>query len=153
MESDHLKRLHRNIEVLKSILTDKEVKKLDFDLLQRVIMRLNSFDCNECGRYLQEIDEHTKMLIEKGNPVDKSDFKEYHKKISGIISHLEKEHKLVREGYYMSVYMSIGMSIGLVFGLAVFENNIALGLPIGMSIGIAIGSGLDADAKKKGRII
>lgn len=153
MEGDQLKRLHRNIEVLKGMLTEKEVKKLDFDLLQRIIIRLNSFDCNECKEYLQEIDEHTKMLIEKGKPVDKSDFEGYQKKISDSISHLQKEHKLVREGYYMSVYMPLGMSVGLVFGLAIFENNIALGLPMGMCIGIAIGSGLDADAKKKGRTI
>ncbi|WP_154651045.1 glycine zipper family protein [Robertmurraya massiliosenegalensis] len=38
------------------------------------------------------------------------------------------------------------------FGLTIFDN-IALGIPIGMCLGLAIGTGLDSDAKKKGKTI
>ncbi|WP_234028562.1 hypothetical protein [Lentibacillus sp. Marseille-P4043] len=70
------------------------------------------------------------------------------------MSNLQKKHKLVEEGYYLGIFMSLGLSLGVVFGLTVLDIGL-LGLPIGvgMCIGLAIGSGMDADAKKRGKTI
>ena len=143
--------LMTNLEELKGNLGEKLGKQLNLALLERVVKRLQSFspECEQCEQHLEGLSVHIENLKSKHGQIEKSDLKEHQRKVNIIISHLQKEHKLVTEGYYMGVYMSLGMSIGLVFGLTIFEN-IALGLPIGMIMGIAIGVGLDADAKKKG---
>lgn len=140
------------IEKFREKIDEKQAKSLEFDLLKRIVIRLQLFDCNECNRYLAIIEEYINYLNENNDLLDKQKLKEYKKEIEVIKAHLQKEHGLYLEGTFIAVYMSIGMSIGLVFGLTIFDN-LALGLPIGLSIGIAIGAGIDADLKKKGKVI
>jgi hypothetical protein len=61
-------------------------------------------------------------------------FKQQRQLITYIISHLQKEHKLIAEGYYLAIFMSIGLSMGVAFGLTIFDN-IGLGIPIGIVSG------------------
>lgn len=152
MDNKNYNQIIEKIDSLTNEIDDKQAKTLDLDLLKRITIRLQSFDCAECANYLPEIGEYVNYLYENKNVLEKQRLKEYGEIIGKIETHLQNEHGLVSEGYYMSVYMSIGMSIGLVFGLTIFDN-LALGLPIGMAIGIAIGSGIDADNKKKGKTI
>lgn len=137
------------IEKFREKIDEKQAKLLELDLLKRIVIRLQSFDCNECNRYLSIIEEYINYLNDN---IDKQKLKEYKKEIEVIKAHLQKEHGLYLEGTFTAVYMSIGMSIGLVFGLTIFDN-LALGLPIGLSIGIAIGAGIDTDLNKKGKVI
>lgn len=145
-------KLLKTLDRLMLELDDKQVKSLELDMLKRIAIRLQSFECSECEDNLPRLGEYVRYLDENRDSLDKKELKEYRKNIELIKAHLQKEHGLVPEGYYMSIYMSLGMSIGLVFGMLVFDN-LALGLPIGMSTGLAIGAGIDADYKKKGKTI
>ncbi|WP_407270348.1 hypothetical protein [Radiobacillus sp. PE A8.2] len=132
-------------------VNDQTAKKLGLDQCERIITRLDHFsvECHHCQQYLNELESHIKQLKDNTAP-NKADVKVHTQKIAGIIAHLQKQHKIVTEGYYLGIYMSLGTSLGLVFGLLLFPDNFALGLPIGIGTGVAIGAGLDADAKKKG---
>lgn len=154
MENDLYIELLKELEELKVSVDIQTAKKLNLDLLERIIKRLGEFspECDECSQSLNELEEYIKQLKDKQGGLDKNDLKQNSIKLNSITAHLQKQHKLVTEGCYLSIFMCLGMSIGLVFGLTIFDN-IALGLPIGMGIGVAIGSGMDADAKKKGMVI
>src|SRR5690606_1667397 len=103
---------------------------------------------------LHELQLIITALQQSEQPLESSAAKDLSSKLNEIKSYLQKQHKLIPEGFYMSVYMPLGTSLGLVFGLALFDfDNIALGLPIGLCLGIAVGTSLDADAKKKGKSI
>lgn len=154
MENNLPEKLLKEIEELKTSTDIQIAKKLDLDLFERILKRLGAFssECEECSQMLNELEEHINQLKARQGQLDKNDFNQNRSKLNSIISHLQKHHKLITEGYYVGIYMSLGMSIGLVLGLTVFDN-IALGMPIGMCIGLAIGSGMDADARKKGMTI
>ena len=137
---------------LRSELNQKQIKRLKLDLLKRIIERLDDYDetCDICKEHLETIDDmisHDRVfkIFETGS------FKEYDSQINNIIKHLEKQHKLIPNGYYMNQYMVLGMIFGTALG-TVF-NNIGLGISLGMCIGIVLGSSLDANAKKKGNVI
>lgn len=151
MEHKEFERTLERTKALNGKMDDKLVKSLELDLLERIIGRLHSFDCAACTEFLSELNTHIAYFEQHDDP-EKQQVKEYRKTIADIKAHLQKEHNLVLEGFYMSIFMSVGMSIGLTLGLTLFDN-LALGLPIGMSIGLAVGVGLDADMKKKGRTI
>jgi len=75
----------------------------------------------------------------------------YLKQISVIVKHLQKQHKLVTEGYYMGIGLAIGAAIGVALGAAL--GNPGIGPGIGVALGVAIGGYLDRKAKKEGRVI
>ncbi|MFC1991287.1 hypothetical protein ACFLVC_00925 [Chloroflexota bacterium] len=141
------------INLLKDTISEKEYKKYKLNLLLCVAQRIAEFspECGQCQIYQQDISTLTQ---EVGNliQVDDKDRRKAHlKTINGIVKHLQKQHKLVTEGYYMGVGMSMGSGIGVALGVAV--DSIGSGIPIGIGIGVAIGAALDAKAKKEGRII
>ncbi|OAS82751.1 MULTISPECIES: hypothetical protein [Metabacillus] len=140
------------IKELRNGVSKQIVTKLDLNKCERVIENLTSLSvgCEECQNHLLELKNHFEHLKTNVDQIEETDFKQHKQLINQIVSHPQKKHKLVPEGYYLGIYMSVGMSLGVVFGLTIFEN-IALGLPIGMCMGIAIGASLDADAKKKGK--
>jgi hypothetical protein len=146
--------LIQNLENLTVEIGDKNSRRLNISQLIRVIKRLDSFseDCEECMKNLLEISTLVKELMDQHGQLEKQELKEHHSKVNNSISHLQKKHKLVAEGTYLSIYMSIGMSLGLVFGMLIYDN-LSMGLSLGMGIGVAIGAGLDANAKKKGLTI
>jgi hypothetical protein len=119
-----------------------------------VIKRLGTFEhhCKECEKYLLELNAHLEKLKSKQGQFEKIDLKEHQGLVNKVISHLQREHKLVREAYYVGIFMLFGSSIGLAFGMLLFDN-LALGLPIGVGVGVAIGAALDADARKKNLVI
>ena len=152
MDSKDFNEILANIQLLRNEVDEKLAERLKLDLLERIYKRLYSFDCNECNKYLNELDDQVRELRNKRGLLDKEELKQHTKKIEAMKLHLQKDHKLVPEGHYTSIYISIGVSLGLIFGLTLFHN-LALGLPIGMAVGVGVGSGLDADAKKKGKVI
>lgn len=114
----------------------------------------------------KDLSEEIVLLINQGidqiNSISESE-KELKKMIgktqSGILSQVEKAHKIVVKNYYRNTWMSLGMAafglpLGVVFGTSL--GNMAflgIGLPIGMAIGIAVGSGMDIKASEEGRQI
>lgn len=154
MGNSESEKLLKDFEELKAAMDVKTAKSFNMELLERIIKRVDSFapECQECSKALKELEEHINRLKGKQGSYDKNDFKENSIKMNNIISHLQKQHKLITEGSYLGIYMCFGISIGLLFGLALFHN-LALGMPIGMCLGMALGSALDADAKKKGMTI
>ncbi|MCM3439448.1 hypothetical protein [Metabacillus halosaccharovorans] len=151
---DHLDQIKATIMELRNIDNKKITGKLDLNKCERVAKKMDSLseNCQECEQQLLELKNHLIQLKLNIDNLDKQALKQHHLLIQKSYNHLQKKHKLLPEGYYMSIYMSIGMSLGVVFGLTIFDN-IALGIPIGMCLGIAIGTGLDADVKKKGKTI
>lgn len=154
MENERVERLLKTIEEIRLSVDEKTTAKLELDKCIRIVKRLGSFssDCEECQKHLNEFDNQLTEILERKDEPTKDDFKEHYTMKEKITSHIQKQHKLIPDGYYMGIYMSLGISIGLLFGLLVFEN-IAIGLPFGMVIGMVIGMGLDKDAKKKGKTI
>jgi uncharacterized membrane protein YccC len=142
------------LEQLKNELSEKNAKRLNINFLERLIKRLESFsdNCMECKEYLEALDTHINDLRDKQNQLDAQDMKEHRQMVALISSHLEKDHKLLTEGYYTGIYMSMGTCFGLLFGLVIFDD-MALWLSIGLCLGLVIGSVKDADAKKKGLTI
>ncbi len=154
MDKTILEKLLNDLAQFKQGLGDKNVKQFQIELLEHAIKRLGSYsgDCQECAKHLVELISHFEKLKNKSGQFEKMDLKEHRTLVNSAIAHLQKEHKLVTPGYYMTLYMSMGMSIGLIFGLLLFDN-IALGLSIGMLFGLVIGMAVDGDAKKKGLTI
>ncbi|WP_226376967.1 hypothetical protein [Oceanobacillus halotolerans] len=151
MEGQRVDKLNSTLEEIKSTVGEQDSKKMELDKCKRIIQKLSSFstDCEECYRHFIDLEAHIEHLMDKKDSLVEDDFKHHKQKIGDIRSHLQKQHKLVPSGYYMSIYMSLGISLGVVLGLLIFDN-IGLGLPFGISIGLAIGVGVDEDAKKKG---
>ncbi|WP_257391520.1 hypothetical protein [Cytobacillus gottheilii] len=149
-------KIQSDIEELKNRVGEKNAAKLELDKCMRIIKRLEEFsaNCEECHQYVNDLESHFIKLLNqtKTEELTQQDIKLHRKITANITSHLINKHKLVTSGYYMSVYLSLGLSLGMVFGLLLFDN-MPLGLPIGMGIGVAIGSGLDTDAKKKGKVL
>lgn len=149
MENDQI--LQR-IDGLFSQIEGQQAKRLKLDLLKRIIIRLLSFECSGCTDHLSEMERCIDYLEINKKIVDKQKLREYRNLVEAIKTHLQKEHGLVPEGYYLSIYLSIGISVGMILGLAIFDN-LAFGLPIGLSVGLAVGSGIDAMYAKKGMTI
>lgn len=153
MLENHVDEIITIIRNLRGTNSEEISKKLDLNKCERVVQKLATFSdsCAKCQQHLLDLKNHFIQLEANINGTD-ADLKQHKKVIHNIVSHLQKVHKLVPEGMYLSLYMSIGISLGVVFGLTIFDS-IALGLPFGMSIGIATGVILDADAKHKGKTI
>ncbi len=140
------------LDELKASLDPKKVKSLNIQLFERAIRRAVALqeECDACKNFLPGaagvIDEMLTQVKE-----DKVKYKEYQIFYKHLISHMQQTHKLVSEGSYLGMWISLGLAIGLSFGTMI--SNISLGIPIGLVMGVAIGTSMDADAKKKGRII
>ncbi|KGP72839.1 hypothetical protein [Pontibacillus yanchengensis] len=154
MQLNHAEKLEELLVNIKEKLDEEDTSKLELERCQRIIHRASTYssNCKACGDYLLELESHLHDLYEKVEHGKEPNVKEHRSFVGNIVSHMQKEHKLVTKGYYMSVFISIGTGLGLVFGSLLFDQ-LALGLPIGFMLGIAIGAGLDEDAKKKGNVI
>ncbi|MFC1992096.1 hypothetical protein ACFLVC_05195 [Chloroflexota bacterium] len=145
--------IEKRINQLKETLGENDDKKYKLNLLLCVAQRVVEFslECGQCQMLQQEISTLTEDVSNIVQSADKVRRKAYLKTINSMIGHLQKQHKLVTEGYYMGIGMVFGSGIGVALGVAM--PSIATGIPIGLGIGIAVGSALDAKAKKEGRVI
>lgn len=143
-----------NIAELRERVSKDTAKRLNLKQLEKVGQRLVSFsgDCRDCHAFLLGLGSIVESFLAQEGHLEQEDLQEYKSMVEQIVSHMEKEHGLVSDGHYVGIYISLGLSFGLILGLAVFDN-VALGLPLGLSVGVAIGAGLDADAKKKGKVL
>jgi len=153
MDTKLLNQLIHQLKELTEELGIKQAKRLDTARLERIINRLASFaDCQECNSFLSEWSTRIVNLKSKVGLLEKQDIKEYQGLVNRVISHLQKEHKLVVENFYMGTYMSLGIAIGYAVGYFLLDDYI-IGMSLGLLFGIAIGTSMDANAKKKGLTI
>ncbi len=139
-------------------LTPKEVKKYKLDLLLRIARRVADFseECGPCQVFQPDI---TQLGQELGtlSRRSKDARRAYARKIKLIVRHLKSRHKLVTEGHYRNLGMAIGTGVGAAFGGALSAAGVGTGLGagagIGAGLGMTLGAGLDAKAKKDGRVI
>jgi hypothetical protein len=141
------------IHSYRSTLGKKEQKKYKLDLLERLSRRVAEFSpqCGQCQIYQQEI---TAYLAELGNLVQMNDKtrRRYHtRKLDRMVKHLQSQHNLVPQGYYIGIWIGIGTAIGVAIGAGM--DSVGMGIPIGTAIGTAIGMFLDSRAKKEDRVI
>jgi len=132
---------------------EKGTKKYKLNLLLGVAERLDEFHatCGQCQLHQQEM---TSLASNLGNLIqldNKERRKAYLQALNGMVKHLQKQHKLVTEGYYTGIGLAIGAGIGAALGP--LSDRIGAGLPIGIGIGMAIGAALEAKARKEGRLI
>jgi hypothetical protein len=152
-KSNWLNSIQKQITLLRNTLNEKDYKKYKLRLLLCIAERVTQFcpTCGQCQIFQQDISTLTQDIGNLTQLADKERQKSYLKSIDKIANHLQKQHKLVNEGYYIGIGMAIGSGIGVALG-AVLEQ-IGGGIPIGVGIGLAIGAALDAKAKKEGRIL
>ena len=145
--------IEKEISQHKDWLTKKDHKKYKLDLLLRLAARVDTFSnqCGQCQLFQQDISRLIQDLSYLTQMPDKEKHKGYLKKINDITKHLQKQHKLVNEGYYMGIGMAIGGGVGVVMGIAL--DNPGIGPVGGIALGAAIGKYLDNKAKKEGRVI
>ncbi len=150
--SDWYNRTVKAINLHKDTFSKKDSKKYKLDLLLRLVKRVDEFSttCGECQMFQPEITKLTEGLYYVFN-MPKEESKSYFKTISNITKHLQKQHKLVKEGQSMGIGIAIGIGIGAAFG-AIFDNP-GGGTAIGIAIGVAIGKYMDNKAKKEGKVI
>ena len=151
-------KIAREIGLYKDTLSQKDYKKYKLDLLLRIARRADSFSpaCGECQTFQGEISRLIQDLsysfqVSSLVQMSREERKSYNKTIKNITKHLQKQHKLVTEGYYIGIAMAIGIGVGAALGTAI--GNAGIGTPLGIVIGFAVGQYLDKKAKKEGRVI
>ena len=152
-KSGWLDDIKKQISLYKDTLSEKDYKKCKLHLLLCLAERVAQFspECGQCQMFQQDI---ATLAQDVGNLIhlaDKPGQKSYFRSMDKISNHLQKQHKLVNEGYYMGIGIAIGSGIGVALGAALEQ--FGGGIPIGVGIGLAIGAALDAKAKKEGRIL
>lgn len=152
-DNDWYDGIAKQIDELKSTIPEKDYKKFKLNLLLCVAQRVAEFSpgCGQCMLYQQDVTTVTRDLPNLIQINDKQGRKSYHKTLNGIVGHLQKQHRLVTEGYYAGMGLAIGSGLGVAIGAAM--KNVGSGIPIGVGFGLVIGAALDAKAKKEGRIL
>ena len=152
--------ISKKFESIEESYEDKLLKTLKINLLKRLTKRIADFShsCSDCEKLKSDVSVYVEKL-KNLEGVSKGFRKEYSKSVQRFVSHFQKKHGLVTEGFYTALFMSVGMSIGVAIGLSfgVALDNPAAGLPIGigagMTLGIAIGAGKDKKVKDEGKVI
>ncbi|MFC1908229.1 glycine zipper family protein [Chloroflexota bacterium] len=143
----------KQINQLQATLSEKDYKRYKLGLLLCVAERIAEFspECGQCQIFQQDISTLTQDVGNIAQVAGRDKRKAHLKTINRMIGHLQKQHKLVTKGYYMTIGMAIGSGIGVALGAAM--DSVGSGIPVGAGIGIAIGVALDAKAKKESRVI
>lgn len=146
---------HTTLEALRGYrhtLDAKTRKRCRLDLMQRAVMRVAEFSehCSECQHLQHELTDIA-TFPSRTDRAAKSEMKTYRKKLRGLTEHLHKAHKLLPQGTYFGLGIILGTAIGISLGNLM--QIIGAGIAIGTGMGVAIGSGLEARAKREGRIL
>ncbi len=144
------------LQLTESLIEKSDSKKsrtLILDFFERCVKRIVEFseDCTECENFVYETDKIVRKIENSPDEIQKPLLEQHKLNLRKIINHLQREHKLVREGQFFELYMPTGLTLGLPFGLLM--GNLALGLSFCLIIGTALGAAQDTNAKKKGQLI
>ena len=143
----------KQIDLFKETLDKRNYRKYKIDMLQCLANRIEQFssECGQCQMFKQDISTLVQDVSNLSQMPNKESRKHYFKSMNGVIGHLQRQHKLVAEGYYIGIGMAIGTGLGVAIGTA--TDNVGSGIPIGVACGMAIGAALDVKAKKEDRIL
>jgi len=152
-KNDWYDSIAKQIHESTSTIIEKNYKKFKLNLLLCVAQRVAEFspECGQCQTFQQDVTALTRDVSNLVQMADKEGRKAYFKSLNRIIGHLQRNHKLVTEGYYTGICMAIGSGLGVAIDIAL--DNTVPGIPLGVGVGLAIGAALDAKAKKEGRIL
>ncbi len=147
---DDKEKLEKLIHDLHELISPNVAKKINLPQIERASKRLTQFydECNECREYTDQLIRCMEELAKLGRVEEIKELANLKRITNNVIAHMQKGHKLVIEGQYMSVFMPVGMSIGTAFGVGF--DNLALGMSMGMLIGVTIGILVDDAYRKKG---
>jgi len=150
--TDWQKQSLERLESIKHNLDKKEIKQFKLLNLERIVYRVAEFSgtCPECQQNQGLVNE---LIHASGGPIQSSKIerKVYYKKLRTLTTHMTKKHNLRAEGSFLALGLALGPAIGVSLGTAM--QNIGAGIAIGTGLGLALGSGLEARAKREGRII
>jgi hypothetical protein len=143
----------KQIDLLKETLDRHNYRKYKIDILQCLVNRVEQFSsgCGQCQIFEEDMTKLVQDVSYLSQMPSKEVSKQYFKSMNSIIGHLQRQHKLVTEGYYVGIGMAIGAGIGVAIGTAM--GNVGSGIPIGVGIGMALGVALDTKAKKEDKIL
>ncbi len=156
--SDWYNEIDKKINGLKNTLDQKDYKRFRLDSLLAVAWRVDQFssECTECLSFREGVERLIKNAGDVAHGGDrelrKAHINDLSKTMNKMVFHLRRQHKLVTEGYYMSICTALGMVLGLIISGVVFDDQ-SIGIAIGVGGGVAIGAALDAKAKKEDRIL
>lgn len=152
-KNDWLNDITKQINLLHDTLSVKDYKKYKLRLVLCLVERITQFydECGQCQTFHKELSDLLQEVSNLAHLPDKQRQKSYLKSVDKVSNHLQKQHKLVKEGYYTGLGISIGSGLGVALGAAM--PRVGAGIPVGIGIGLAIGAALDAKAKKEGRIL
>jgi len=143
----------KQIDLIGEALNRRNYRKHKIETLRCLAHRIDQFspECGQCQMFKQDISTMVQDVSSISRITTKESKKRYFGSIKSIIGHLQREHKLVTEGYYTGLGIAIGSGLGVAIGTAM--DNVGSGIPIGVGVGLAIGAALDAKAKKEDRIL
>lgn len=73
---------------------EERAKQFNLKQLERIIKRLGSFSskCEECEKFLLELNQQLEKLMNTHGHFEKMDMKEYRSLVNAGMSHLQKTH-------------------------------------------------------------
>ncbi|MFC1912362.1 hypothetical protein ACFLXG_04330 [Chloroflexota bacterium] len=119
-KDDWLDDIKKQLDLLKDTLSEKNYKNYKLHLLRCLAERITQFydECGQCQIFQQDVFALTQDVGNLVHLSDKQRQKSYFKSMDKIVNHLQKQHKLVNEGYYMGIGIAIGSGIGVALGAA-----------------------------------
>jgi len=143
----------KQIDLLKETLGIGKDKRYRIEMLQCLANRIEQFssECGQCQMFKQDVVTLVQDVSNISQTPNREGRKQYFKSMNKAIGHLQRQHKLVTEGYYTGICMAIGSGIGVAIGAAM--DSVASGIPIGVGIGVVFGAALDLKAQKEDRIL
>lgn len=135
----------------KGHLNEKEVKRLDLNTLERLIIKVKIHQDSEIIQCLDQMINEIKLISTEPKTKKRS----YYKKFNELGALVKAKYGYVSKGTTQSTYLAIGVSIGTALGVAFMGSNpafIGIGIPIGVAIGVAIGSSKEKELEKQDKL-
>lgn len=149
-QSKWLNQADSRIDRIIAAMNNDGIRRLKVDKIKKFIGRIDEFsqqNCEQCKTLQQKSDRLIEILedILRGKPINTGEYKDIYKE---LLTHLKKDHGLIETGQFVNQWLVIGLLIGAGFMFWSIYS-----ISFGLILGIIIGAMLDADAKKKGKII
>jgi len=127
----------KQIDLIGEALNRRNYRKHKIETLRCLAHRIDQFspECGQCQMFKQDISTMVQDVSSISRITTKESKKRYFGSIKSIIGHLQREHKLVTEGYYTGLGIAIGSGLGVAIGTAM--DNVGSGIPIGVGVGLA----------------
>ena len=158
-ESEWTQKIAKQVAMIK--ISPKDYKFFQIERFLRADQRIDYYadieNCEDCSllkKAAEDISSNLEMYI-NGAPASKV---EYEKKFDVILHHLNTNHKLAQNSYFVVIFSLVGMLVGAALGvtiamlLGIEDVKIGglMGWALGLIAGIIIGQRKDNKVKPKG---